>query len=91
MRLAAALALTVTLAGCAATTPPPAKPAAATSSPTAPTPTPSASRTAVIQSEDLDVSYTPGGYCATNRLGKPFRKDGVTYTCKAPKPYRWRR
>lgn len=33
----------------------------------------------------------PGAFCATNRLGKHFTKDGVTYTCKGPKPYRWRR
>jgi hypothetical protein len=33
----------------------------------------------------------PGAYCATNRLGKHFTKDGITYTCKGPKPYRWRR
>jgi hypothetical protein len=32
----------------------------------------------------------PGAFCATSRLGKHFAKDGVTYTCKGPKPYRWR-
>jgi hypothetical protein len=32
----------------------------------------------------------PGAPCATNRLGKSFVKDGVTYTCSKPKPYRWR-
>jgi hypothetical protein len=34
---------------------------------------------------------TPGTFCATNRLGKRFTKDGVVYVCKGPKPYRWRR
>lgn len=33
---------------------------------------------------------TPGAFCATNRLGKRFTKDGVAYVCKGPKPYRWR-
>lgn len=32
----------------------------------------------------------PGAYCATSRLGMYFVKDGITYTCKGPKPYRWR-
>lgn len=33
---------------------------------------------------------TPNAPCATNRLGMWFEKDGVTYTCKGPAPYRWR-
>jgi hypothetical protein len=33
---------------------------------------------------------TPGGACATNRLGKRFTHGGVTYVCAGPKPYRWR-
>ncbi|GGN40583.1 hypothetical protein FHR83_007003 [Actinoplanes campanulatus] len=33
----------------------------------------------------------PGAFCATNRRGQSFTKDGVRYTCKGPKPYRWRR
>lgn len=32
----------------------------------------------------------PGAFCASNRLGKHFEQDGVTYTCAGPKPYRWR-
>jgi hypothetical protein len=32
----------------------------------------------------------PGAYCGASRLGKRFTKDGVTYVCKGPKPYRWR-
>jgi hypothetical protein len=32
----------------------------------------------------------PGAACATNRLGNSFVKDGVTYVCSKPKPYRWR-
>lgn len=35
---------------------------------------------------------TPGAYCASKLLGKQGKAgDGLTYTCKAPKPYRWRR
>lgn len=32
---------------------------------------------------------TPGAGCATSRVGKSFVQDGVTYTCRGPKPYRW--
>lgn len=32
---------------------------------------------------------TPGAPCSTDRLGKFFVKDGVTYTCGGPKPYHW--
>lgn len=35
-------------------------------------------------------SGKPGAFCATSRLGKHFTKGGATYTCKGPKPYRWR-
>jgi hypothetical protein len=34
---------------------------------------------------------TPNASCASNRVGLSFIKNGVTYTCKGPKPYRWRR
>jgi hypothetical protein len=54
---------------------------------TTPVPTPSAS--VADPARDLGAG-TPGAYCATSRLGKHFTKDGVTYTCKGPKPYRWR-
>lgn len=33
----------------------------------------------------------PGAFCAISRLGASFTKNGVVYTCKGPKPYRWRR
>lgn len=97
MRLAATIVLAAALTGCGSTAPRPAPAkapavAATTARPSlSASPTPSPTRTAVIQSEDLDVSYTPGAYCSTSRLGKTFVKDGKTYTCKAPKPYRWRR
>jgi len=96
MRLAATLALTVALGGCAAT--PAARP-----SPSAPVSSaPASTRTALIESGDLADSMqcspqrdggcgTPDAQCATNRLGKWFTVDGMRYTCKAPKPYRWRR
>ncbi len=32
----------------------------------------------------------PNDFCATNRLGESFVLNGTTYTCKGPKPYRWR-
>ena len=35
-------------------------------------------------------SGTPNAQCATPRLGKSFQKNGKRYTCKGPKPYRWR-
>lgn len=34
---------------------------------------------------------TPGAGCSTDRLGKTFVKDGITYTCKGPKPYTWQK
>lgn len=40
--------------------------------------------------EDMGCG-TPDAACATNRLGKQFALDGVVYTCRAPKPYAWRR
>lgn len=36
-------------------------------------------------------SGEPGAFCATSRLGKTFVKDGITYVCEGPKPYRWRK
>jgi hypothetical protein len=33
----------------------------------------------------------PGAFCATSRLGKSFVYKSVTYTCKGPKPYKWRK
>lgn len=50
---------------------------------------PSPSSSSANPARDLGAGK-PGAYCATNRLGKSFVKDGVTYTCKGPKPYRWR-
>lgn len=44
-----------------------------------------------VPTPDDVATYTPGAYCATSRLGLSFTKGGVTYTCKGPKPYRWRR
>lgn len=38
-----------------------------------------------------DTKYRPGTYCATSRLGLTFKKNGSTYQCKGPKPYRWRK
>jgi hypothetical protein len=32
----------------------------------------------------------PGAYCAAYKVGKSFVHEGITYTCKGPKPYRWR-
>lgn len=43
-----------------------------------------------IKPVPLTPSRTPNGYCATSDLGKKFTQRGVTFTCKAPKPYRWR-
>lgn len=42
------------------------------------------------QTNPDQLAEVPGGYCATNRLGKTIVVDGKTYTCQAPKPYRWR-
>lgn len=47
-----------------------------------PTPAPTAT-------DSLVPTMAPGGYCATSSLGKSFVKSGITYVCKAPKPYRW--
>lgn len=33
----------------------------------------------------------PNGPCSTDRLGASFERDGVTYTCSGPLPYRWRK
>jgi hypothetical protein len=72
-----------------------------TPQPTQPTPEPSIATEAppapVIADDDLDAdpdedlgAGKPGAFCATSRRGKQFTKRGVTYTCKGPKPYRWR-
>lgn len=58
----------------------------ATSKPTRP----ATKATSADPDRDLGAGE-PGAFCATNRLGKSFVKDGVTYTCQGPKPYRWRR
>lgn len=39
----------------------------------------------------LSSEGKPGAFCATSRLGKRFTNSGVTYECKGPKPYKWRR
>lgn len=75
--IAALVSVIVLLSGCAHPTPKPA-----------PTPSPVDSASADA-TRDLGAGK-PGAYCATNRVGKHFTKDGVTYTCKGPKPYRWR-
>lgn len=37
-------------------------------------------------------TITAGAYCSTSRLGQTARSaNGTLYTCKGPKPYRWRR
>lgn len=43
-----------------------------------------------VDSDD-QVDGNPGGFCATSRVGKAIQINGVTYICKGPKPYRWRR
>lgn len=51
-----------------------------------------APRSVIPTNDPLEsVRRAPGAYCATKQLGKSFKKNGVTYTCKAPKPYRWRK
>lgn len=46
--------------------------------------------TATPTGEGADLGYgQPGAPCATNRLGKAFVKDGVTYTCGGAVPYHW--
>lgn len=90
------LALLVALSGCVApSTPTPAATPTAVSSTRAPSsapasPTPVSSASFSFDPSDL-ATPRPGGYCATKSLGKTFVKDGVTYRCSAPKPYRWRR
>ena len=37
------------------------------------------------------VTYRPGAFCATSKLGEQFTKNGTTYECSGPKPYRWRK
>jgi hypothetical protein len=54
-----------------------------------PSPAPSPSVDASEVDPAKEAEGYPGGHCATNRLGKYFIKDGVVYTCKEPKPYRW--
>lgn len=56
--------------------------------PQQPKPAPPTPATTADPARDLGAG-TPGAGCATNRLGKSFVQDGVTYTCKGPKPYRW--
>ncbi|WP_432834024.1 hypothetical protein [Dactylosporangium sp. CA-092794] len=60
------------------------------SDPAAPQPAISPSVDPSMARPGIDMGAgTPGAPCATNRLGKYFVKDGVTYTCKGPKPYSW--
>jgi hypothetical protein len=33
----------------------------------------------------------PNAHCARSRVGLNFMKADVVYTCKGPKPYKWRR
>jgi hypothetical protein len=35
------------------------------------------------------VTGKPGGFCATDQVGKHITADGAQYTCGGPKPYRW--
>lgn len=45
-----------------------------------------------IESTTGDLnSGKPNAFCATSRLGKQFKKNGVIYECKGPKPYKWRK
>lgn len=90
-RVATLLAAAVlAVGGCASTPPRPPRPPALTPAPVTSSPaatSPAASPT----TSDVTVSVTPGGFCATSRLGKTWKSpQGVTYTCKGPKPYRWR-
>lgn len=49
-------------------------------------------RTTQEASADTDLGAgTPGAWCSTDRLGKTFELDDVTYVCAGPKPYRWRK
>jgi hypothetical protein len=65
----------------------PDKPA---TSPTAPASSPAVSPSQAQPGTDLGAG-TPGAGCSTDRLGKTFVKDGITYTCKGPKPYTWQK
>jgi len=56
------------------------------------TPTPStgiAPSAPAVRGRDVGRGV-PDGPCATSRLGESFTRDGVTYVCSGPKPYRWR-
>lgn len=51
---------------------------------------PSNTPTPTQTTEELVPREEPNGFCATSRLGKTITIDGIVYTCKGPKPYRWR-
>jgi hypothetical protein len=57
--------------------------------PQQPKPAPPTPAATADPARDLGAG-TPGAGCATSRLGEHFVQNGVTYTCKGPKPYRWR-
>ena len=86
-RTLARLAIAALLLGGCSHASPPAVPAAPP--PPSRTTTPPNPILSADPERDLGAG-TPGAPCATSRLGKWFTRDGVTYVCKGPKPYRWR-
>jgi hypothetical protein len=74
---------------------PPAQPNGPSPGPTSSAPADSSPSPAPAPQDSFDPggigAGKPGAFCATSRLGKTFVKDGTTYECKGPKPYRWRK
>lgn len=55
----------------------------------APAPPPPTANTPAEEEQEAHTSVHPGSFCSPAGAVGVYR--GTTYTCKGPKPYRWRR